>query len=67
MRPESRKFSAQELSVTVSIGVAEASTSRDPDQTIRAADKALYRAKESGRNRVEMADSSRARAAKRSA
>ena len=41
------------LSVTVSIGVAEADT---PDATpagvMRAADKALYRAKEAGRNRV---------------
>jgi len=56
-----------ELSVTVSIGVAEPSERvNDVNEVIKAADQALYRAKESGRNRVEVA-SSRARAAKRSA
>jgi diguanylate cyclase (GGDEF)-like protein len=42
------------LSVTVSIGVAgpDAKISA-PEQVIQAADKALYRAKQSGRNRVE--------------
>src|SRR5208337_3701339 len=41
------------LSVTVSIGVAEPSTRyRQPDQVIQAADQALYRAKNNGRNRV---------------
>ena len=45
-----------ELSVTVSIGVAETSTrNRQPEQVIQAADQALYRAKEKGRNRVESA------------
>ncbi len=45
-----------ELSVTVSIGVAEPSTrNRQPEQVIQAADQALYRAKERGRNRVELA------------
>jgi diguanylate cyclase (GGDEF)-like protein len=44
------------LSVTVSIGVAEASARlREAEQVIRAADKALYRAKQNGRNRVEIA------------
>jgi GGDEF domain-containing protein len=44
------------LSVTVSIGVAEPSTRyRQPEQVIEAADQALYRAKERGRNRVEAA------------
>jgi diguanylate cyclase (GGDEF)-like protein len=42
------------LSVTVSIGVATArAEASDTDQVIQAADKALYRAKASGRNRVE--------------
>ena len=42
------------LSVTVSIGVSEPDTkARAPEQVIQAADKALYRAKQSGRNRVE--------------
>ncbi len=50
------------LSVTVSIGVAESSQSTRPaEQVIQAADKALYRAKKSGRNRVETASQSRAR------
>lgn len=40
------------LSVTVSIGVAEREPGQNPSETLRAADKALYRAKESGRNRV---------------
>lgn len=48
--------STDRLSVTVSIGVAEPSTRyRQPDQVIQAADQALYRAKNNGRNRVELA------------
>lgn len=44
------------LSVAVSIGVAEPSTRyRQPEQVIQAADQALYRAKNKGRNRVELA------------
>ena len=44
------------LSVTVSIGVAtSAKENADAEQVIRAADKALYRAKAAGRNRVETA------------
>ena len=48
------------LSVTVSIGVATSAKERsDPDRVVQAADKALYRAKASGRNRVETAAASR--------
>lgn len=44
------------LSVTVSIGVATAAKrDSDPEALLKAADKALYRAKENGRNRVEAA------------
>jgi len=50
------------LSVTVSIGVAEPSTRyRQPEQVINAADQALYLAKSSGRNRVELASTAPAR------
>ncbi|TAK84847.1 MAG: GGDEF domain-containing protein [Betaproteobacteria bacterium] len=43
----------QTLSVTVSIGVADPSDERrTPAQVLKAADEALYRAKQAGRNRV---------------
>jgi diguanylate cyclase (GGDEF)-like protein len=51
------------LSVTVSIGVAESDAkTRAAEQVIQAADKALYRAKKAGRNRVETASDPRSRA-----
>jgi diguanylate cyclase (GGDEF)-like protein len=53
------------LSVTVSIGVAEPSTRiRQPEQVIQSADQALYRAKNEGRNRVELASTASLRVAK---
>jgi diguanylate cyclase (GGDEF)-like protein len=53
------------LSVTVSIGVAEPSTrNRQPEQVIQSADQALYRAKNEGRNRVELASTASLRVAK---
>ena len=59
-----REESAGLVSVTVSIGVASAGGEKSfPDAVLQAADKALYRAKGNGRNRVETAGSSRARAA----
>jgi diguanylate cyclase (GGDEF)-like protein len=65
-KPRSRRAPSRsspgELSVTVSIGVAEpGARSRAVEQVIQAADKALYRAKHAGRNRVESASSDRAR------
>ena len=45
--------SRQAITITVSIGVAERNHRHaSPDQVVLAADKALYRAKEAGRNRV---------------
>ncbi len=54
--------STQEFSVTVSMGVAEPSPgAKEVEQVVQTADKALYRAKRTGRNRVEMATPSRSR------
>jgi diguanylate cyclase (GGDEF)-like protein len=54
------------LSVTVSIGVAEPSTRhRQPEQVIQSADQALYRAKNNGRNCVELASTAPLRLAER--
>ncbi len=44
-----------QLPITVSIGIGQiAATDRNFDDVLRRADKALYKAKESGRNRVEL-------------
>lgn len=43
------------LNLTISIGVSEFNGKESPDQTIDRADIALYKAKNSGRNRVEAA------------
>ncbi|MDQ2069751.1 GGDEF domain-containing protein [Natronospira bacteriovora] len=45
---------AGEVPVTVSIGVAEYRQGDSPEDILRRADRALYRAKEAGRNRVEV-------------
>ena len=65
-RPAVAEAGSHEVSVTVSIGAAEPDTRlRTVEQVIQAADKALYRAKQSGRNRVELSSPSRAARPKR--
>jgi diguanylate cyclase (GGDEF)-like protein len=53
--PRPRDVPRRAVVVTVSIGVAERSErNAKPDQVIKAADKALYRAKDAGRNQVSV-------------
>lgn len=43
----------QKIAVTISIGLAESDGRSPPEAIVQAADRALYQAKENGRNRVE--------------
>jgi diguanylate cyclase (GGDEF)-like protein len=53
---------SNELSVTASIGVATSKRENPAtEEVIQAADKALYRAKAAGRNRIETESSTRRR------
>ncbi|HEY3974096.1 MAG TPA: GGDEF domain-containing protein [Candidatus Sulfotelmatobacter sp.] len=62
IRQLAQEKTAAPLRVTVSIGVAtSAKEESDPDRVLHAADKALYRAKANGRNRVETASLPRRR------
>jgi diguanylate cyclase (GGDEF)-like protein len=47
---ESLRFTADDLAVTISLGVAEAGEDRDKDSLVGRADKTMYQAKEEGRN-----------------
>jgi diguanylate cyclase (GGDEF)-like protein len=52
-KAEKNRKTRPSITITVSIGVAERNHRHSsPDQVVQAADKALYRAKEAGRNRV---------------
>jgi len=52
-KTDKNRKSRQAIMITVSIGVAERNhKNASPEQVVQAADKALYRAKEAGRNRV---------------
>ena len=65
IRELAQQTSPAALSVTVSIGVASSGKrGSDPQVVLQAADKALYRAKASGRNRVESSSTPRKTGAK---
>ncbi len=65
-RPVAGETDSQQISVTVSIGAAEPNgRHRSVEQVIQAADQALYRAKQAGRNRVELSAPPRAARLKR--
>jgi diguanylate cyclase (GGDEF)-like protein len=57
--PRPRRVGADRLSVTVSIGVAEGGASSAVEAVVKAADEALYRAKEGGRDRLQAASGRR--------
>jgi GGDEF domain-containing protein len=62
IRQLAREKASTEDSVTVSIGVATSGRENpSAEEVVQAADKALYRAKASGRNRIETASASRRR------
>jgi len=64
-RQSELQFAQPEVSVTVSMGVAEKTgRMRTVEQVVQAADKALYRAKDAGRNRVEVASGLRGRSSR---
>ncbi len=48
-----RRTKVEPIPVTISVGLAEGDGRQKPEAVIAAADQALYRAKEGGRNRVE--------------
>ena len=68
IRQLARGTPSDTLSVTASIGVASSTgPNQSAEDVVKAADKALYRAKDAGRNRVETASTSRRRVRAKSA
>ncbi len=51
-RPQPPGGPVKQVHVTISIGMAESEPGSDPETVIKAADQALYRAKQKGRNRL---------------
>ena len=67
-RKKPQRPTSGELKVTASIGVGEPSSKHPTlEEVINLADKALYRAKQAGRNRIEVGVATRARGKKKSA
>jgi diguanylate cyclase (GGDEF)-like protein len=65
IRQLARSTPVEAISITVSVGLANCSSSvAETEVVLQAADKALYRAKANGRNRIEVAPSRRSRGAK---
>jgi diguanylate cyclase (GGDEF)-like protein len=56
VRRHAFSFEGKRLPVTISVGVASFRPEMTITQFVRAADEALYRAKQRGRNRFEIAD-----------
>lgn len=55
VKKRSRKSNSDIVTITISIGVCDSSLHRNPHEALKAADSALYKAKQVGRNCVKLA------------